>query len=210
MALIKEISQEKGALSFMKRNWDLAILILVMFGLFTFDMINFRTPFFVALIFGLFIFLKSFIQLRNNQERFQIIEHYTNEWLSVGLTMVLSLYLLFQIVNPDSTSDILFVGICILVFATQAWHKRYNRYILSQKGIYRADNLSLLLESKEIISIRFESDQISIDTTDYLNHFIFKKSKLHQPSWEKLQADFLELQSVLFPEVLAPIHEEED
>jgi len=114
----------------------------------------------------------------------------SNEWLGgLGLTGFIIYYFSDEPMNIWNISAI----VEVMVFgAFYAVRNRTLTYSIEDGGIRNLFN-GKFLNSSTITNIRFNDDQLAIDTTKYQNDLVIKSSSLRSPNWNKLTTELTNL-----------------
>ena len=114
----------------------------------------------------------------------------SNEWLGgLGMTGFIIYYFSDETMNIWNISAIVEVGFFGAFYAVR---NRTLTYSIENGGIRNLFN-GKLLDSSTITNIKFNDEQLAIDTTKYQNDLVIKSANLKSPGWKELTYELTEL-----------------
>lgn len=121
-----------------------------------------------------------------SEDRFSLL-------VSVVLTLVVFGGLILQSVELHLLLSFCIVFTLVVINICLKWN---NKVHITNSGLYLLPDLTKVIDPKDVTDIRFEDAKISIDTTKYLNHFWFSKSKLKSPEWNTVKEQLEEIKKI--------------
>ncbi|UII24250.1 hypothetical protein [Fulvivirga ligni] len=124
------------------------------------------------------------IFFRKNMRSQNLVKVTSYDWIFIILFIPMSiLWLASDQINGWIT---LAMVIVVLVAAINLYTSINVVYRIDSEGIWDLSKNKKILKASMITNVKYLENEISIDTTRYINHFEIKHSRLKSPSWEEL------------------------